>query len=213
MRMAFGEALKEGFDFYLWLNDDTLLDAGAIANLLATHRALSAQGESRAIVVGSTRDPETGALTYGGVVRASRVHPFKFRLVEPNGTAQQCITMNGNVVLIPRPVAEIVGNISKAFRHGMGDFDYGLRARRLGCTVWVAPHAVGVCRKDRLPNAWQNMSLSFHQWMRRAAGIKGLPPGDYWRFAQAHGGILWPIYWAMPYVRAALAWASASVAR
>jgi GT2 family glycosyltransferase len=205
MRKAFAEALQENFDYYMWLNDDVLLDPGAVQHLLITHRRLATIGENRSIVVGSTRDPETGSLTYGGVERASRIHPFKFRLVPPGKVAQPCATMNGNIVMIPRSVAETVGNISNAFTHSMGDFDYGLRARRLGCSIWVAPEYVASCRRNGIGNTWQDTSLPFAAWLRKTASAKGLPPGDYKSFAQAHAGVCWPLFWLMPYLRVFLA--------
>ncbi|HEV2132767.1 MAG TPA: glycosyltransferase family 2 protein [Terracidiphilus sp.] len=205
MRKAFTEALKEQFDYYLWLNDDVLLDPGAIRHLLATHRRLAESGNDRSIVTGSTRDPETGKLTYGGVERASRFHPFKFRLVVPANDAQMCATMNGNIVLIPRSVAEVVGNISDAYRHSMGDFDYGLRARRMGCSIWAAPGYLASCRRNGMGNTWQDVSLPFDKWLQKTTSVKGLPPAEYKRFAQAHGGLCWPLFWLMPYLRVFLA--------
>lgn len=213
MRLAFNEAAKTDFDYYLWLNDDTLLDRNAIASLLMTHRELTQRRENCSIVVGSTYDPETRKLTYGGVVRTSPVHPFKFRLLEPVAEPRPCATINGNAVLIPREVARRVGNISRGFTHSMGDFDYGLRARRLGCTLWVAPGYVGSCRRNGVANTWMDTSLPFSQWMRRCLSMKGLPPREYRRFVQAHGGPLWPLFWSMPYVRVALTWARARIQR
>lgn len=213
MRKGFAEAIRDGFDYYLWLNDDALLDPGTLAHLLETHHELAAEGEDRSIVVGSTRDPETGTLTYGGVENVSRFHPFKFRLITPNGAPRQCATMNGNVVLIPHSVAQIVGNISDDFTHSMGDFDYGMRARRLGCSIWVASGYVGSCRRNVVANTWMDTSLPFSRWVRKCVSMKGLPPRDYRRFTQAHGGPFWPIFWAMPYIRIALTWAAARVLR
>lgn len=204
MRRAFAEALAEDYDYYLWLNDDTSLDRGAIAGLMAAHWALAAHGEDRTIVVGSTRAPGQGAVTYGGFVRAHRLHPLKFRLLEPSAHAQFCITMNGNVVLIPRAVAERAGNISEHFTQGMGDFDYALRARKLGCAVCIAPGYAGECRRNRAEGTWLDASLPLREQIRKTLSVKGLPPREYMHFARAHGGPLWPVFWTMPYVRVAL---------
>jgi GT2 family glycosyltransferase len=80
MHLAFCEAYKEDFDFYLWLNDDTELFSHALSQLLKTYNNL---GEM-AIVVGSTQDPNSKKLTYGGIRRLSRRKPLKFSLVEPD---------------------------------------------------------------------------------------------------------------------------------
>ena len=95
--------------------------------------------------MGSTRDPQTGQLTYGGVVHPHRWRPLRSELVEPGDAPRPCDTMNGQVVLIPRAVVQRIGNIDPAFVQQMGDFDYGLRARAAGCSVWVAPGTVANC--------------------------------------------------------------------
>jgi len=51
MRIAFSEAMKDEPDYYLWLNDDTVLAPEALNTLLATSRELFEQGEKKAIVV------------------------------------------------------------------------------------------------------------------------------------------------------------------
>lgn len=202
MRWAFGEALSEGFEYYLWLNDDTLLRPDALRMLLATCDLLTARGLTRLIVVGSTDDPDTGETTYGGVARSTRLHPLKFRLLEPASCPQPCATMNGNVVLVSRSAAESVGNISPVFSHSIGDFDYGLRARKLGCAIWAAPGYAGSCRRNSVKNTWKDSSLSLPESIRRLTSVKGLPMGPYRHFAKTHGGPLWPLLWLMPYIHA-----------
>jgi GT2 family glycosyltransferase len=200
MRCAFDAALKEGFDFYLWLNDDTLLEPDAVARMLAAYQSLAAENE-RAIVVGSTRDPQTGVHTYGGVVRSSRIHPNKYRLQEPGDKPLPCDTMNGNCVLIPSAVAAVVHSLSPEFQHGMGDFDYGLRARKAGCAVWVAPGYIGDCAANGASGGFEDARLAMYSRWRHMMSNKGLPPREYLVYMRRHGGSGWPLYWAMPYVR------------
>lgn len=63
MRCAFAEAIASDPEFYLWLNDDTVLYPDAIAKALSTYQLLKAQGELLGVVVGSTCDPQTHLLT------------------------------------------------------------------------------------------------------------------------------------------------------
>jgi GT2 family glycosyltransferase len=72
---AFSEAMKDDLDYYLWLNDDTIIYPETVSVLLDTSHKLSEKGETKAIVGGSTCDPETGQTTYGGVVRNNPLHP------------------------------------------------------------------------------------------------------------------------------------------
>lgn len=51
MRIAFSEAMKDEPDYYLWLNDDTVLASEALNTLLTTSRQLFEQGEKKAIIV------------------------------------------------------------------------------------------------------------------------------------------------------------------
>jgi GT2 family glycosyltransferase len=198
MRRAFAAAIAGDYDYYLWMNDDTRLDDGALAVLLDTERRLRAGGEEAVIVAGSTRHPETGELTYGGVVQPYRWRPLKSVLVEPGDEPRPCHTMNGNATLISRAVVSRVGNIDPAFVQQMGDFDYGLRARAAGCSVWIAPGTVGTCASHprRRPG-----EQPLGDDLRRLWSLKELSPGPWAVYSRRWAGRLWPVYWLSPYVR------------
>jgi len=193
MRLAFSEALKEDYDFYLWLNDDTDLFPAALAQLFETSNRL----DDKAIIVASTQDPHTGQLTYGGVKRLYRWRPLKFTVVAPEENPIPVETMNGNCVLIPQAVAQKVGNLDPAFTHGMGDFDYGLRARKLGVDVYVAPGYYGHCQRN--PLEIQKLSLG-ERW-RKIHSPHGLPPREWAVFAKRYAGHFWFVFWISPYLR------------
>ena len=201
MRTAMGLALQRDLDYYVWLNDDTILLPDALRRMLKTEELLRARGLATAIVVGSTCDPRTGLLTYGGVVRSSPWRTLKFALVPPGDTALPCHTMNGNFVLIPRSVAALVGNVSPEFTQSAGDFDYGLRAHRLGCTTWVAPGLVGTCARNPVARTWQDRTLSLRERWANLNSPKGLPPQTWWTFARRHAGLMWPAYAVWPYLK------------
>jgi GT2 family glycosyltransferase len=212
MRIAFSEAMKDDPDYYLWLNDDTVLAPEALNTLLATSRELFEQGEKKAIVAGSTCDPDTGDFTYGGIVKITPLLPFKFRFLKPTKVPQSCDSMNGNCVLIPRSVVDIVGNLDPAFIHYLSDWEYGLRARQKGCTVWIAPGYQGSCSPN--PQSTKVAAANISEGLQKMNQPKGLAfqdatlqPWKEWKvFAQRHGGLLWPIYWLLPYRR--LVWFS-----
>ena len=87
MRTSFSAALQDGADYYLWLNDDTTLEADALSKLIETHQSLAHAGTPLSIVIGSVKDPETSQLTYGGMRRTSKWHPFHYKLIEPSNEA------------------------------------------------------------------------------------------------------------------------------
>jgi len=200
-------------DYYLWLNDDTVLAPEALNTLLATSRELFEQGEKKAIIAGSTCDPDTGDFTYGGIVKITPLLAFKFRFLKPTKAPQSCDSMNGNCVLIPRSVVDIVGNLDPAFIPYLSDWEYGLRARRQkGCTVWIAPGYQGSCSPN--PQSTKVAAANISEGLQKINQPKGLAfqdatlqPWEEWKlFAQRHGGLLWPIYWLLPYRR--LVWFS-----
>jgi len=106
--------------------------------------------------------------------------------------------MNGNATLISRPVVRRVGNIDPAFVQCMGDFDYGLRARAAGCSVWIAPGTLGTCAShpERRPGDQPLGEELRHLW-----SIKELTPRSWAVFCRRWAGQLWPLYWLSPYVR------------
>jgi GT2 family glycosyltransferase len=135
MHLAFEYAMQKGLDYYLWLNDDVELYPFALCRLMLTSRQL---GE-RSILIGSLQDKQNQNLTYGGVRRLHHCRPLRFSLVPPVSLPVPAETMNGNCVFIPRTIANAVGNLDKSFSHGLGDFDYGLRASNLGFSIMVGP--------------------------------------------------------------------------
>jgi GT2 family glycosyltransferase len=142
MRLAFEANAKARS--LLWLNNDTLLYPEALERLIS----ISASLGDKAIVVGSTQDPQTGEHTYGGVYRPSRWKRTHYEPILPADKPVTAETFNGNCVLIPSKVAKIAGNLDPGFTHGMGDFDYGHRAWRMGCSAWVAPGYYGTCPRN-----------------------------------------------------------------
>lgn len=202
MRLAFGEAIKNQYDYYLWLNDDTFLEANALNKLLQTHQDLTDNDYPNSIVVGSTKDPITGKATYGGAVKSKKWYSNKFDFLEPSSDVQKCDAMYGNCVLIPHNVSAKVGNIDTVFIHSLGDLDYALRARKLGCQIWVAPEYVGTCSKNSIRNSWVDTNLTVLERLQKVLQIKGFPLKPWTVFCSRHSGALWIFYWFLPYIRA-----------
>jgi GT2 family glycosyltransferase len=204
MRLAFAEAMKNNYDYYLWLNDDTILESQTLSKLLKIHSELVQENKADSIVVGSTQDSISGKPTYGGAIKSKRWYSNKFEFLEPNQKLQECDTMYGNCILIPHSVAAKVGNIDPAFIHSLGDLDYGLRARQLGCSIWVAPGYVGTCSQNSVAGSWVDLDLSVIERLNKALQVKNFPILPWTTFAKRHSGFLWFIYWFLPYIRAVI---------
>ncbi|WP_298435373.1 glycosyltransferase [Geobacter sp.] len=201
MRLAFGQALEGNYDFYLWLNDDTVLYPDSIECLLATHDELVATTGRSGIVVGTTRNDE-GKSSYGGQRRQEGSYAPRFIRVEPTDKPQPCDTFNGNCVLISAEAAKRLGNLEAAFKHSMGDTDYGLRATKMGIPIWVMPGFVGLCTNDNVvQGTYLDRTLPLAKRWKKAMAPKGLPPHAWRVFCHRHTGPFWPLYWLWPYVK------------
>lgn len=144
-------AVRQDWDGYLWLNDDTELRSDAIAKLLA------ANGDE-CIVVGELEDSK-GEVVYG---------------------MRQDGLFTGNCVFVPRKVYERIGMICGDYSHAWADSDYAMQAKRAGIGVVSAgvvgkaeghpnrPKLKGLSLKDRWrllrhPKGWNVHDL----WLYR----------------------------------------------
>ena len=196
MALAEEHAVSRGCDYLLWLNDDVVLDENSVKRLLDLAEARG----NTSIVVGAVRDPGSGELTYSGV-NQHRFHPLRFDRVIPGPEPVAVDTFDGNVVLVPMTVASAVGSIDGCFAHAAADYDYGIRARRAGFTVLLAPETIGTCVRDSAYAPWLDCSLPLGARTKLLFGRKGVPPRARARYLRRHGGLLWPVFWLAPYGR------------
>jgi GT2 family glycosyltransferase len=178
MNLAWQTASKtKDFDYYLWLNDDTYLVNDAL-QILVYHYL------TNGIVCGTTQSAVTGKATYGGRLKN------KGEIVIPNGILQNCDYFNGNCVLIPRSVFQIVGNLDPVFHHAVGDFDYSLRAKEMGVLSYVAHKFIGTCEAHEYVPKWQSLSIS---WTDRLKNLytpsSGCYPPQFFVFDKRHNGL------------------------
>lgn len=200
MHQAFDVARQADYDYYLWLNDDTMLESDAIERLMATEHQLRQTHSAPVVVVGSTVDENTGALTYGGEVRASSIKRTRFLRLQPSSAAQRCDSMNGNIVLLSRSAVKVVGNLDPAFEHAMGDTDYALRANKLGVGVWTAPGVHGTCSGNPPDGTYMDTNLPLGKRWKLMLSRKGLPWRSWLVLTRRHAGPMWPLYFGWPYI-------------
>lgn len=201
MRVAYGEALQAKFDYYLWINDDTMIFEDTLSLALGTAERLKGDGVESFILTGSTKDAQTGETTYGGLKIKKGIHPFKFDLIEPDTELISCDTVHGNFTLISASAADHLGNIDPNYTHAFGDFDYGFRAVKASIPCFLLPGYIGTCSENSLDGTWQDKSLSFKERLKRRHSFKGVPFRNWSYFCKAHGGLLWPLWVISPYVK------------
>ncbi len=199
MLLAEQRARQCGAAFLLWLNDDVVLLPTALAALLETSSAAGG-----AIAIGCLVDPDTGDASYGGQRATSSWHPLRLQLVAASGIAQPCDTFQGNCVLVPAATADRLRGIDPLFHgvQGMADTDYGLRARRMGIPILATAAVVGYCRLNRASPPWRQPRLRRMSRLRSIFGPRGMPPAAWLAFTIRHGGVLWPLIWLMPQLKA-----------
>ncbi len=196
MRVAWKEAMKSQYDFFLWLNDDSTLYPTALQIILDTVSYLKTRNQWPAIVVGSMQDPTTDEFTYGGKNRRNKLLLLPMSPVIPTGKPRRCDTVNGNCVLIPQNLPSAIGILDKVFTHGIGDYDYALRAQKIGIKSWVSPGYVGICSRNSQKNTIYDANVSLKKRTQMASSATSIPPAsEMMVFIRRHGGVLWPLYW------------------
>lgn len=135
MYYCWKEAIKKHHDFYLWLNDDTMLFDNALEVLFKD----LAKAGGLSVISGTCCDTATKSITtYGG--RADNGY-----LIEVSGDIQQSEAINGNLVLIPNEVVERIGIIDPYFWHSGGDNEYSMRALKYGIPSYITSSFVATC--------------------------------------------------------------------
>lgn len=131
MHLAWKQASKKDYDYYVWLNDDVELYDTCFTELFEC----SALYKNNVIISGIIESSDKRTTLYGGTDN-------KKQLLQANGEMQSITNMNGNVVLVPKIVFKKLGNLDPVFHHDLGDVDYGLRAKRNNIDVFTTRVAI-----------------------------------------------------------------------
>lgn len=174
MIKAWKRSMKINPDFFLWLNDDTFLHENSIIDILNDSSI-----KKNSIIVGTTKDGKE--LSYGGR------RNFKENILKPNGSPQKIKIMNGNFVLVPNKVFNILGYLDNRFSHSLGDIDYGLRALKNGIYIYCTSKIVGYCSKNE--SVWYKEN-SFSKRLKVLNSPKGTPLEEYFYFNKKHFGVI-----------------------
>jgi GT2 family glycosyltransferase len=176
MRCSWSEAQKYDPDYYLLLNDDTLLNTDALARLLNYSAHL--------IRVGTTKDNISGELSYGGrkLFKKGKIQSYTiFSEVD----ALECDLANANILLVPKAVVDHIGILSADYTHSIADFDYTLRAKKAGFSTIVVPGILGYCTDDHGVN-WKSAGVPLKARIQYLKSPKGLAYNEYLTFIRKH---------------------------
>ena len=184
MRKSWQEAVKNKPDFFLLINDDTVLKETTISVLLDTYKKAVVQYAKPVICIGSTQDKMTGKTSYGGrkLFSSKKIHSY---LIEHNNTFAECDLGNANIMLVPGQIVEKIGILSDEFTHGIADYDYTLTAKENGFPSVVAPGILGYCQDDH-GNSWKPQHTKLKDRIAYLYSPKGLAYKEYLHFIKKH---------------------------
>jgi len=205
MRVAWEAAITSGvtYDYFIWLNDDSHVYPDAVRKVVDSFETLVGTGETPGALVGTMVDPTSKRPTYGGRRSVSKLNPMKMSgVLSPGVDPVKCHFVNGNFTIISAKAFQAIGNLSEAYTHSMGDFDYGLRLIEAEFTCWVAQGAYGECESNSMIGGWQDNSLPLHERVKLIRSITQQPPLDEWIiFIKRHAGPFWVLYWLSATIR------------
>ncbi|MEP2281007.1 glycosyltransferase [Maribacter sp.] len=208
MRTAwkFASENENNTDYYLLLNDDTILFKDSIMTLFSDLKFVN---EPKSILIGSTQNPETGMVSYGGHQLLNKL-TFKSKMLVPNKKfPQKCELGNANIMLVPKEVYEEIGSLTESYTHGIADFDYTLKALSGGISSYISSSYCGHCVNDHGVN-WLNQKSNLKDRIKYLYSPTGLSYKEYLQFIRVHfplhlpqaflflwGKTLFPIIWQL----------------
>lgn len=178
MHLAWTEALKGDYDYYLWLNDDTELYPFFFTELTECE----AWGGDRCVVSGLIEDGVSKKIIYGGSDRNKT-------LLAASDEPQDITFMNGNVVLVPRAVVNEIGIIDPTFHHDLGDVDYGLTAIEHGIRVLTTRRAVAAGYTNNFCRV-RKWGVGIRQRFRKLYSPLGSNPKLNFYYRKKHFGVV-----------------------
>jgi len=135
MHLAWQEASKYKYEFYLWLNDDVILKKNAFEELFQCSKI-----NNNSAIISGIIESNDGEIIYGGTQNK--------KLIKPNGLLNPIENLNGNIVLVPKLVFDKIGILDPYFHHDIGDVEYGFRAKNNNFKVLTTRIAIGVGIKN-----------------------------------------------------------------
>ncbi|MGB5943766.1 MAG: glycosyltransferase [Leeuwenhoekiella sp.] len=169
------------FEFYLLLNDDTLIYKKTLKMLLEDYVQVA---QEDAIIVGTTQDPDSKVISYGGS-RLLKEYSVRCRFLLPNGKPQKVDLGNANIMLVPHAAYLQIGGLSKRYTHGIADYDYTLTAKKAGIPTFAASEFGGLCKDDH-GNRWVDQSKSLKERLDYLFRPTGLSYKEYLMFIRLH---------------------------
>ena len=185
MRLAWNTAIKvRDFDFYLWLNDDTIIDREGLLKLFEDYFQAKKKEDKEILITAACRKSSNlDEYSYGGRNDNGSVIP--------NEKLQKCRYINGNLVLIPRVIYKQIGILSNDYTHALGDNDYGLRAIKNGFSCYTTKKFLATCPPNPGIPGWCNPKKSLGERWKLLHSPRGLNIKEYNQYRKKFWGTSW----------------------
>jgi len=163
--LGFEQALAGPCDFILVLNDDTLVEAGALSRLVGA----MAEGVGAAAPLITYACPSDRVWYAGATYDPRRAHPGRMnhyrRQVGEVGAQGITDRFSGAAVLLPKTVLDLVGTFDESLHFLYEDVDLSLRIRAAGLKIMFVPEAV-VRHKVAMTQGGEHSATSFYYGIR-----------------------------------------------
>jgi len=136
------------YNYILMINNDVFVHEDAISII-----SRFAEDRKNSITIGQLWDPATKSHAYGGLNKVG-IHPLHYKSVVATSSEINVDALQGNCVLIPIEVIKSGIKLDPEYRHNYADLDFGVRAKKSGFNLIVAPGYIGTCvvGDRKLPN-------------------------------------------------------------
>jgi len=193
MRKSWTTALERTYEAYLLLNDDTKVYTSLFDELLNTDAYSRKKFGQTGIYIGSTVNPRTNKLSYGGSVFTNRFLAKSVKLIPNKSTPQVCELGNANIMLVTKKVVDQIGILASGFKHGLADYDYTLMATKKSIPVLITPNFLGNCLNENKNKYSDFHELSFKKRLKLLNSPIGLDFKSNLYFMKRNFPIRWPM--------------------
>lgn len=180
MNKAWEQASKYDYDYYLWLNDDVILYDNCFSELFENCEFNN--NNNNAIISGVIETKDKSNIIYGGFDKNKNI-------ITPNGKMKEITYMNGNVVLVPKFVFNVLHFLDPIFHHDLGDVDYGLRATKNNIKVYSTKVPIGSGETNNICRVRLNGTTIKRRFLKLYSPI-GSNPNITFYFNKNHYGYL-----------------------
>lgn len=203
MRFGWETAIKQRtIDYLLVYNDDISLVPNALNQLITTSCDFTTTvGNIEHVTVGAFCGKDGQKTTYSGLRRNSKYNPLDFvRIDPPLSGFTTADVLNMNFALISSKCLEAIGFLSNTFIHSGADFEYGLRLRKYGGQILVAPGYLGVCERNQKVLRPSYAANTLKKYLHARLSPKEAPFRQTWEYHRTYGGPAWPYLFLRQYI-------------